>query len=184
MRLLIDTSGVQFRVAAQAKPRADYKDKDRQATGARTRITPLSTSNGSYSASADIRSLTSRCSRLTAARTRFRFLRSALPPCGSPSATRTRPAPPTGQTRASAARSIHSCSPLVPVTRSNPATSTGPSTSGALATASAASRSTTPVAPAARCWPRSTFTRASRWPSSGIAVSRSRWRSTPRFPTR
>jgi hypothetical protein len=31
MRLLIDTSGVQFRVAAQAKPRADYKDKERQA---------------------------------------------------------------------------------------------------------------------------------------------------------
>ena len=31
MRLLIDTSGVQFRVASAAKPRADYKDKDRQA---------------------------------------------------------------------------------------------------------------------------------------------------------
>lgn len=43
---------------------------------------------------------------------------------------------------------------------------TGPSMSGALATASAASHSTTPAAPAARSWPRSTFTRESRWPSS------------------
>ena len=32
MRLLIDTSGIQFRVAGPAKPRPDYKDKDRQAT--------------------------------------------------------------------------------------------------------------------------------------------------------
>ena len=32
MRLLIDTSGVQFRVAGQAKPRPDFKDKERQAT--------------------------------------------------------------------------------------------------------------------------------------------------------
>ena len=32
MRLLIDTKGVQFRVAGAAKPRPDYKDKDRQAT--------------------------------------------------------------------------------------------------------------------------------------------------------
>ena len=32
MRLLIDTSGVQFRVAGPAKPRPDFKDKDRQAT--------------------------------------------------------------------------------------------------------------------------------------------------------
>ena len=32
MRLLIDTSGVQFRVAGPAKPRPDYKDKERQAT--------------------------------------------------------------------------------------------------------------------------------------------------------
>src|SRR5436309_15271839 len=32
MRLLIDTNGVQFRVASQAKPKPDYKDKDRQAT--------------------------------------------------------------------------------------------------------------------------------------------------------
>jgi hypothetical protein len=31
MRLLIDTSGTQFRVAGVAKPRQDYKDKDRQA---------------------------------------------------------------------------------------------------------------------------------------------------------
>jgi hypothetical protein len=31
MRLLIDTSGVQFRVAGAAKPRPDFKDKDRQA---------------------------------------------------------------------------------------------------------------------------------------------------------
>jgi hypothetical protein len=31
MRLLIDTKGVQFRVAGAAKPRPDYKDKDRQA---------------------------------------------------------------------------------------------------------------------------------------------------------
>jgi hypothetical protein len=31
MRLLIDTSGVQFRVAGAAKPRPDCKDKDRQA---------------------------------------------------------------------------------------------------------------------------------------------------------
>ena len=31
MRLLIDTSGVQFRVAGPAKPRPDFKDKDRQA---------------------------------------------------------------------------------------------------------------------------------------------------------
>ena len=29
-----------------------------------------------------------------------------------------------------------------------------------------------------RSWPRSTFTRVSRWPSSGTAGSRSRWRST------
>ena len=32
MRLLIDTSGVQFRVAGMPKERPDYKDKDRQAT--------------------------------------------------------------------------------------------------------------------------------------------------------
>jgi hypothetical protein len=32
MRLLIDTNGVQFRVASQAKAKADYKDKERQAT--------------------------------------------------------------------------------------------------------------------------------------------------------
>lgn len=32
MRLLIDTKGVQFRVAGAAKPKPDYKDKDRQAT--------------------------------------------------------------------------------------------------------------------------------------------------------
>ena len=32
MRLLIDTSGIQFRVAGPAKPKPDYKDKDRQAT--------------------------------------------------------------------------------------------------------------------------------------------------------
>jgi hypothetical protein len=31
MRLLIDTSGVQFRVCGAAKPKQDYKDKDRQA---------------------------------------------------------------------------------------------------------------------------------------------------------
>ncbi len=31
MRLLIDTKGVQFRVAGAARPRPDYKDKDRQA---------------------------------------------------------------------------------------------------------------------------------------------------------
>jgi hypothetical protein len=31
MRLLIDTSGTQFRVAGVAKPRQDYKDKERQA---------------------------------------------------------------------------------------------------------------------------------------------------------
>src|ERR1700685_1781206 len=32
MRLLIDTSGIQFRVAGVARPRPDYKDKERQAT--------------------------------------------------------------------------------------------------------------------------------------------------------
>jgi hypothetical protein len=32
MRLLIDTDGIQFRVAGPAKPKPDYKDKDRQAT--------------------------------------------------------------------------------------------------------------------------------------------------------
>src|SRR5579863_6750345 len=31
MRLLIDTSGVQFRVAGAAKPRPDFKDEDKQA---------------------------------------------------------------------------------------------------------------------------------------------------------
>jgi hypothetical protein len=31
MRLLIDTSGIQFRVAGAAKPRPDFKDKDKQA---------------------------------------------------------------------------------------------------------------------------------------------------------
>ena len=31
MRLLIDTSGIQFRVAGVARPRPDFKDKDRQA---------------------------------------------------------------------------------------------------------------------------------------------------------
>jgi hypothetical protein len=31
MRLLIDTSGVQFRVAGMPKPRPDFKDKDKQA---------------------------------------------------------------------------------------------------------------------------------------------------------
>jgi len=31
MRLLIDTKGVQFRVAGLAKPRPDYKDKNKQA---------------------------------------------------------------------------------------------------------------------------------------------------------
>ena len=34
MRLLIDTSGVQFRVAGPAKPKQDYKDKDKQADDA------------------------------------------------------------------------------------------------------------------------------------------------------
>ena len=32
MRLLIDTSGIQFRVAGPAKPRPDFKDKEQQAT--------------------------------------------------------------------------------------------------------------------------------------------------------
>jgi hypothetical protein len=32
MRLLIDTNGIQFRVAGPAKAKPDYKDKDRQAT--------------------------------------------------------------------------------------------------------------------------------------------------------
>ena len=32
MRLLIDTNGVQFRVAGPAKAKPDYKDKERQAT--------------------------------------------------------------------------------------------------------------------------------------------------------
>jgi hypothetical protein len=32
MRLLIDTSGVQFRVAGPARSKQDYKDKERQAT--------------------------------------------------------------------------------------------------------------------------------------------------------
>ena len=32
MRLLINTDGIQFRVAGPAKPKQDYKDKDRQAT--------------------------------------------------------------------------------------------------------------------------------------------------------
>ena len=32
MRLLINTDGVQFRVASPAKPKPDYKDKERQAT--------------------------------------------------------------------------------------------------------------------------------------------------------
>jgi hypothetical protein len=32
MRLLIDTSNIQFRVASAARPRPDFKDKDRQAT--------------------------------------------------------------------------------------------------------------------------------------------------------
>jgi len=31
MRLLIDTSGIQFRVAGMPKPKPDYKDKERQA---------------------------------------------------------------------------------------------------------------------------------------------------------
>jgi hypothetical protein len=31
MQLLIDTSGIQFRVAGMPKPRPDFKDKDRQA---------------------------------------------------------------------------------------------------------------------------------------------------------
>ena len=31
MRLLIDTRGIQFRVAGLAKPRPDFKDKDKQA---------------------------------------------------------------------------------------------------------------------------------------------------------
>lgn len=31
MRLLIDTSGIQFRVAGAARPRPDFKDKERQA---------------------------------------------------------------------------------------------------------------------------------------------------------
>ena len=32
MRLLIDTGGIQFRVAGVARPRPDFKDKERQAT--------------------------------------------------------------------------------------------------------------------------------------------------------
>jgi len=32
MRLLIDTGDIQFRVAGAARPRPDFKDKDRQAT--------------------------------------------------------------------------------------------------------------------------------------------------------
>jgi len=32
MRLLIETSGIQFRVAGMPKPKPDFKDKERQAT--------------------------------------------------------------------------------------------------------------------------------------------------------
>ena len=32
MRLELKTDGIQFRVAGPAKPKADYKDKERQAT--------------------------------------------------------------------------------------------------------------------------------------------------------
>jgi hypothetical protein len=32
MRLLIDTSSIQFRVSSAARPRPDYKDKEQQAT--------------------------------------------------------------------------------------------------------------------------------------------------------
>jgi hypothetical protein len=32
MRLLIDTSSIQFRVSSAARPRPDFKDKERQAT--------------------------------------------------------------------------------------------------------------------------------------------------------
>ena len=35
MRLLNQTSGIQFRVAGPAKPRPDYKDKERQAKTSR-----------------------------------------------------------------------------------------------------------------------------------------------------
>ena len=71
-------------------------------TGGRMRIVPLSTLNGSCNGSAGTRSLISRCSRLMAARTRYRFPRSALPRCGSSSATTIRLVQPTGQIDASA----------------------------------------------------------------------------------
>src|SRR5450755_2158818 len=32
MQILVDTSGIQFRVAGAARPRPDFKDKERQAT--------------------------------------------------------------------------------------------------------------------------------------------------------
>ena len=67
--------------------------------------------------------------------------------------------------------------------RSSPATSAAPSTPGAPKQASAASGSMTPGIHAGRCWPRSTFTRASPCRSSGTARSASRWRSTPKYLT-
>ena len=137
----------------------------RAALGVQTRTQPLSISNGSYSASAGTRSSISKFSRPMAAPTRYRYRRSALPRCESRSATKTRPAPPTGQTRASAARNTRLYLPRVRVTRSSRATSIGLSTFGVPGTASAASRSTTPAVPAAHSLPYSTYTPASRWPS-------------------
>ena len=67
--------------------------------------------------------------------------------------------------------------------RSSRAVSTGASSTAVSAQESGGSPSTTRAGRAARCWPRSTCTRASPWRFSGIARSRSRWRSTPRCPT-
>jgi len=109
----------------------------RAALGVQTRTPPLSISNGSYSASAGTRSPISKFSRPMAAPTPYRYRRSALPRCESRSQTKTRPAPPTGQTRASAARNTRLYLPRVRVTRSSRATSIELSTFGVPGTASA-----------------------------------------------
>jgi hypothetical protein len=76
---------------------------------------------------------------------------------------------PVDQRPAYAARNMRSCSPHVPAAQLSRATSIWLSTFGAPGTASAPSRSTTPAAPAAHYSPRSTCTRASRWPSFATA---------------
>ena len=74
-----------------------------------------------------------------------------------------------GRRSAFAASAINCCSPRAPASRSSRGTSSAALTRAARKRACGRSRFTTRAARAGHCWPRSTFTRASRWRFSGTA---------------